>query len=164
MSYEPREWKLLEQSGRNVLLLQAHIEALSKMVTGLLERHLGSRAQLEHLHVLDHLCRDGDGMSISHLARALKWPRPTMSRVVNRLLVEGWVEAAVFDDDARKRTIWLTEAGHQQRVLLLEQVAMELMKVEMHLRATKIASLREEAGAMVKVLDGLGKKRRRRAR
>jgi DNA-binding MarR family transcriptional regulator len=162
MSFEPREWKRLEQSARSMLVLHAQVDALSTMVSGLLERHLGSSSEVEHLHVLDYLSRDGDGMSISHLARAMRWSRPTMSRVVNRMIAAGLVEGAVFDDDPRKRTIWLTEAGHRSRVLLLEQVAMELMKVEMHLRGTKVASLREEAHGMVQVLEKLGKKKRKR--
>ncbi len=163
MNIEPREWGQLERSARNVLVLHAQVSALSTMVTALLERQLGGAREIEVLHVLDHLSRDGDGMSISHLARSMRWSRPTMSRVVGRMLEAGLVEAAVFDDDPRKRTIWLTEAGQRERVLLIERVVMELMKVEMHLRATKVASLREEAGAMVAVLEKMrGKKRRRR--
>ncbi len=161
MNTDSREWTLRERSARNVLMLHAQVSGLSTMVADMLERHLGGAREVEVLHVLDHLSRDGDGMSISDLARAMKWSRPTMSRVVGRMLEAGLVEAAVFDDDPRKRTIWLTEAGLRQRVLLMERVAMELMKVEMHLRATKVASLREEAGAMVALLEKMREKKRR---
>lgn len=164
MGMEPRDWRLLETSARNVLGLHAQLAAVARRVEGLLARQLNSDKTVEELHLLDHLCRDGDGMSVGALAKALVWPRTTMSRVVARLEAAGHVEAAVFDDDARKRTIWLTETGHRQRIVLMEQIAMEMLEVEMRLRGTEIASLRESIRQMGERLDKLAPKKKRRRR
>jgi len=51
------------------------------------------------------------GMSVSELAELAVLERPTVSKMVDRLVEEGWVERGTHEQDGRRAPLQLTETG-----------------------------------------------------
>ena len=53
-----------------------------------------------------------DGLSIGELAERAVLERPTVSKMVDRLVIEGWVTRGEHAQDRRRSPLALTAAGH----------------------------------------------------
>jgi len=88
------------------LLLLAH-----RRVSRELERRLGEiGASAEQWRVLQ-LLADETGRPIGELATLLDMNPPTMTKLVDRMVANGWVQRIVDEADNRRVLIFITDSG-----------------------------------------------------
>lgn len=64
---------------------------------------------------------DGDGQSMSHLARELRVKPPTLTKMVARMAAQGLLRRAASATDGRSAVVFLTDEGRAQAVELKER-------------------------------------------
>lgn len=81
-----------------------------------------SGLRLGQYQVLRHLW-DDDGLTPREIADRLTVEMPTVTRTVQRMVRDGFVERQAHPDDARSVRIYLTKRGLELRTQLAETVA-----------------------------------------
>jgi MarR family transcriptional regulator, organic hydroperoxide resistance regulator len=81
-----------------------------------------SGLRLGQYQVLRHLW-DDDGLTPREIADRLTVEMPTVTRTVQRMVRDGFVERQAHPDDARSVRIYLTKRGLELRAQLAETVA-----------------------------------------
>jgi len=70
------------------------------------------RPTLDHIETFFFLCTaDMDGVELKHLQKQLDYMQAKMHRTIDTLIDQGWVEQREVPNDARRRTVHLTDAG-----------------------------------------------------
>ena len=77
----------------------------------MLERKYGGEATLNELRVMNHVFRSelaGVDVGVAQTSRALGIPKSTVSRIVLKLRLAGWISEQAAPDDGRRRFLRLT--------------------------------------------------------
>ena len=75
-------------------------------------RKVPVRPTLDHIETFFFLCTaDMEGVELKHLQKQLDYRQAKMHRTIDTLIGQGWVEQREVPNDARRRTVHLTDAG-----------------------------------------------------
>ncbi|MEM9012866.1 MAG: MarR family transcriptional regulator [Pseudomonadota bacterium] len=80
-----------------------------------LQRTLPSGLQVAHFTLLNHCVRLGDGKTPAELARAFQVTKGALTNTVQRLEARGLVRVEADAEDARRKRVYLTQAGRTVR-------------------------------------------------
>lgn len=76
---------------------------------------------------------EADGLSLGELAEAVLFKQPTVTRVIDRMVRDGWVKRATGSDDRRRVRILITPRGETAvRELLKKAKAHEVEILRSH--------------------------------
>ena len=97
---------------------------------------------------------DSEPLPVGQLAREVLAQQPTVTKTLDRLVAQGWVERSADASDARRARVALTAAGRAHVAPLLQAAdAHESMRLQA-LGAPEQARLRDWLHALVQHFDG----------
>lgn len=91
-----------------------------------LERHLPAGYLASHFGILNHLVRIGEGQTPLVLARAFQLPKPTMTRLLAQLELDGLVAMTPHPLDGRSKMVFPTDAGRAFRDTAIDELGPSL--------------------------------------
>lgn len=86
-------------------------------------RVLPKGMELSHFSVLNHLAHTGTEKSPGQLAQTFHLTRGAMTNTLNKLEWAGWVHVRPDWDDARRKMVSISPAGHAARDAALAAIA-----------------------------------------
>lgn len=105
------QWELLTSLG---IISQLMEDRARQIFTEDLPRPLFS--------ILSHMTRLGGDKTVTDLARAFQVPQPGMTKSVQKLIDRGYLRAESDPEDARRKRLFLTEAGDRAHFEALKRL------------------------------------------
>lgn len=106
--------------------LEHHLIESARLWRSLVNRQLGQNdLSLSAWRVLDALSRDAQGCTQKVLASRLGVEGPTLVKLLDGLVRQGWIVRQPSPEDRRANTIWLTE----QALPRIRQIQAELCRL-----------------------------------
>lgn len=112
-----------------------------QLVRARLARALPKGMELSHFSVLNHLARTGSERTPGQLARAFHVTRGAMTNTVSKLEWAGWVHVRPDWDDARRKFVTISDAGHKARAEALSVIAPILSDVVEEIGSEKVRAV-----------------------
>lgn len=89
------------------------IGIINQLSTAALARRLPDGVHPSQFALLGNLMRLGDGKTPADLASAFQVPKASMTNTLAQLSKRGLIDVRAHPDDARKKQVYLTDAGRQ---------------------------------------------------
>lgn len=96
--------------------------------------------ELSHFSVLNHLARAGAERSPAQLAKTFHLTRGAMTNTLHKLEWAGWVHIRPDWDDARRKMVSISPAGHAARDAALAAIAPVIADVVANVGEDKVRS------------------------
>lgn len=106
-----------------------------------------------HFGVLNHLTRLGDGSTPLELANAFQVAKTTMTNTLSGLEKHNLVSIKPNPNDGRSKQVWLTPAGDNLRLQIIEKLAPTLANILGGFSASHIESIVNDLAKIRKLMD-----------
>lgn len=103
--------------------LFSEILTVDQLLRNRLTRVLPNKMEISHFSVLNHLARAQDERSPAQLARSFHVTRGAMTNTIAKLELAGYVHIRPDWDDARRKMVSISTAGHTAREAALLAMA-----------------------------------------
>ena len=134
---------MVEKPGGDPLAitLLSEVAVVEQLAQAHLKRALPKGMEVSHFAVLNHFARLGGEKTPGQLARAFHVTKGAMTNTLSRLEAAGYVHIRPDWDDARRKKVSLSEAGHAARNDAVEMIAPVFDSVVEGLGSEKIRSV-----------------------
>ena len=105
------------------ITLLSEVAVVEQLAQSHLKRALPKGMEVSHFAVLNHFARLGGEKTPGQLARAFHVTKGAMTNTLSRLETAGYVHIRPDWDDARRKRVSLSEAGHAARNNAVEMIA-----------------------------------------
>jgi len=106
---------------------------------------------LSQCHTLDLLSKRG-GLTMNELSRQMGLAKSTMTRIVNNMVREGWIERAKNQEDGRVVNVRLTRKGKDMAKKLGVSSHNHVQRILRHIPPSEIPKVMESLKRVVKSL------------
>jgi len=105
------------------ITLLSEVAVVEQLAQSHLKRALPKGMEVSHFAVLNHFARLGGEKTPGQLARAFHVTKGAMTNTLSRLETAGYVHIRPDWDDARRKRVSLSEAGHTARNDAVQMIA-----------------------------------------
>ena len=97
------------------IMLVSEIATVDQAARALLKAALPKGMELSHFSVLNHFAHNSDEKTPAQLARIFNVTKGAMTNTISRLTIAGFVHVRPDWDDARRKFVSISPAGHAAR-------------------------------------------------
>jgi DNA-binding MarR family transcriptional regulator len=117
--------------------LFSELIAADQAIKGVLSRKLPKGMEMSHFSVLTHLSHVGEA-SPAKLARSFSLTKGAITNTLKKLEASGYIHIRPDWEDARKKQVSISDAGHAAREQALSALMPEFEKVALAMGEQKI--------------------------